>query len=158
MAVQALHATAVAIAGEALVIRGPSHAGKSRLALALIARSTQRLPIKLVGDDCILLHVEATGVMARPHRRIAGFIERRGLGIVAMPWTAQAPVAGIVDLGRAARITALLEGVQCLEIAEPCEAGNGAALVLAWWGARGAARATHPFSKAYPTVRLRVKD
>ncbi len=94
----AVHATAVAIGSRALLIRAPSKAGKSRLALGLIAVSTRRRPIVLVGDDRVLLSRVQGSVVVRPHPRIAGFIERRGLGIVAVPFVSEALVGCVVDL------------------------------------------------------------
>ena len=95
-----VHASAVAIDGRALLISGPSRSGKSRLASALIAASDPARPIVLIGDDRILLSVVAGRLTARPHPRIAGFIERRGLGIVASPYLDRAPVAALVELGQ----------------------------------------------------------
>ena len=96
---RSIHASAVSIGGRGLLILGASRSGKSRLALALIAASRPACPIVLIGDDRILLSVGGGGLVARPHPRIAGFIERRGLGIVASPHAEKAPVAGFVELG-----------------------------------------------------------
>ena len=95
----AIHATAVAIAGRAILILGRSKSGKSSLAAALIARSSQCVPILLIGDDRLLLRPLGPWMMARAHPRVAGFIERRGLGLVASPFVDQAAVSGIVCLG-----------------------------------------------------------
>ena len=155
---EAIHATAVAIAGEALLILGPSGSGKSRLAVALIAASRPRRPVALIGDDRILLTASARGLMARPHPRIAGFIERRGLGIVASSFLPQAPVRGLVRLGRAdstgsttSRI-GLLENFPCLRHVRSSEID--AAAVLSWW--RGAS--TTPGMKPPLSISGDVKD
>lgn len=96
----AIHASAVAIGERGLLIMGRSRAGKSRLACALIAAATRHCPIVLVGDDRILLDTDRRGRLAvRPHPRIAGFIERRGLGIVAMPYRDRAVLGGLLRLG-----------------------------------------------------------
>ena len=97
----AIHATAVAVDGRALVIRGPSRSGKSSLALALIARSRPGHPILLVGDDRVLLRRRGPAVLVSPHPRIAGLIERREHGIVALPFRSGVPVCGIIDLAPA---------------------------------------------------------
>lgn len=139
---EAIHATAVAISGRALLILGASGSGKSRLAHALIAASTARRQIRLVGDDRILLSIGAKGVMARPHPRIAGFIERRGLGILASPFVPAAPVGGLVVLGPTTSPIDLLQNFPCLRCVSPCEINVEA--VLLWW--RGAS--TTPSTKS----------
>ncbi len=95
----ALHATAVAIGNRALLITGRSGSGKSRLATALVAASTPRRRIVLVGDDRVLLVRSGETLEVRPHPRIAGFVEHRGLGIVATSWCERVPVAGLALLG-----------------------------------------------------------
>jgi HPr kinase/phosphorylase len=136
----AIHATAVAIERRGLLIVGPSKAGKSRLALALIEISTRRHRIRLIGDDRILLSPTAAGLVARPHPRIAGFIERRGLGIVAMPHAPSAPIVAIVDLGEDAPSTALLAvralggaGLPALALAAPRGDAVRRDMVLRWF-------------------------
>lgn len=94
-----IHATCVAIDGVGVLLRGPSGAGKSDLALRLIDRGAV-----LVGDD--YLHAAARDDMlwvAVPDR-IAGSIEVRGVGIVAMPYRPEAQVALVVDLGEEDRL------------------------------------------------------
>ena len=131
-----LHATAVAIGGRALLIRGPSKAGKSRLAVALCAVSTPARPIALIGDDRVILEVRADrGVSVRPHPRIAGFIERRGLGLVAMPFRDRAPVAAIVDLAPATTTCAAVQNLPALILVDVMSVDERAAAVLSWWGA-----------------------
>ena len=95
----AIHATAVAIGDLAVVIRGPSKAGKSTLALHLIAASEAGCPILLIGDDRLLVSRRGREVIVAPHPRIAGLIEKRGDGILAMAYRAQAVVGAIVGLG-----------------------------------------------------------
>jgi HPr kinase/phosphorylase len=89
-----VHATCVAVDGRAVLLLGPSGSGKSDLALRLIDRGAM-----LVSDDQTEL-TEAEGVLtAAPPATIAGLIEVRGIGIVAMPYRAMAPVALAVRLG-----------------------------------------------------------
>lgn len=83
MSAETLHADAVAQwtpqGWRGALITGPSGAGKSDLALRLIGRGW-----RLVSDD--YSHVWASGgaLWATAPERIAGLIEARGLGIVAM--------------------------------------------------------------------------
>lgn len=159
-----IHASAVAICGVALLIRGPSRAGKSRLACALIARTTPHRPIVLIGDDRIHLHRGRGVLVARPHLRIAGFVERRGLGIVAMPWAGQAEVAAVVDLegdreeAPRGEENVRLDLLPHLVITEPDDAAVRAEIVLSWWAPLSAAAAPHPATKADGPFRRCAKD
>jgi hypothetical protein len=94
----AVHASAVAIGGRAIIIQGPSKSGKSTLALALIEASTPAQPVKLIGDDRVILSCFGDDVLVSPHPRIAGMIEKRGYGIVSMPYASDIPLASAVDL------------------------------------------------------------
>jgi serine kinase of HPr protein (carbohydrate metabolism regulator) len=88
-----LHASCVAIDGRAVLIAGDSGAGKSDLALRLIDRGAV-----LVSDDQVALSVEREQLLASAPETIAGQIEVRGLGIVAMPYRSPMPVALLIDL------------------------------------------------------------
>lgn len=90
---ETLHATAVAIGGAAVLIEGRSGAGKSDLALQLIDRGAV-----LIADDRALVVRDGGRLMAKAPVTMAGRIEVRGLGIVAVPHVAQAPVALVVRL------------------------------------------------------------
>jgi HPr kinase/phosphorylase len=95
-----IHASAVLVGARAVLIRGPSGSGKSRLALALIQANGNALPFtRLVGDD--RLHVEAADgrLLARPADALAGLIEVRSLGIRCVPFEPIAAVGLVVDLG-----------------------------------------------------------
>lgn len=83
-----MHASCVAIGGQAILIAGASHAGKSSLALALIDQGAQ-----FVADDQTLLLREADRLLASPPPRLAGRMEVRNLGILPMPHVTAAPVA-----------------------------------------------------------------
>jgi hypothetical protein len=86
-----VHASAFALDDAAILISGPSKAGKSTLAEALIAHA-QRLGhhAEWIGDDRVGLFDEAGTLLVRPHPAIAGLIERRGTGIIAVPFQPQA--------------------------------------------------------------------
>lgn len=90
---ETLHATSVAINGQAVLLCGPSGMGKSDLALRLIDRGAM-----LVSDDYTrVLEIEGR-LFARAPDRIVGMMEVRGLGLVDMPHADNAPVALAVDL------------------------------------------------------------
>lgn len=98
-----LHASAVLIGPQALLITGPPASGKSRLAFALIAcERTGQLPFaRLVGDDRV--HIEAVHgrLLVRPAAVLAGLIEIRGLGIRRLPYEPLAVVGGVAELAAA---------------------------------------------------------
>ena len=93
-----IHATAVSIGAEgrwrAVLLIGASGSGKSDLALRLIDRGAT-----LVADDRVVLTRDGDRVLASPPATIAGLVEVRGVGIVALPHVAGVPVALAVDLG-----------------------------------------------------------
>ncbi|MBV8972755.1 MAG: aldolase [Sphingomonadaceae bacterium] len=91
-----LHATAVAIRGRGVLLTGPSGSGKSDLALRLIDRGAV-----LVADDRVVVARDAGRVLASPPPALAGLIEVRGLGIIAVPFAERVPVALILDLAAA---------------------------------------------------------
>lgn len=88
-----LHASCVAIGGRALLIEGPSGSGKSDLALRLIDRGAT-----LVSDDQVLLRAGRGILYASAPATIAGKIEVRGIGIVAMGHVETMPVALLIQL------------------------------------------------------------
>jgi HPr kinase/phosphorylase len=88
-----VHATAVAIGGRAVLLRGPSGSGKSDLALRLIDAGAQ-----LVSDDYSKLWREGDAILVRAPKPISGLIEARGVGILKIEALAAAPLALIVDL------------------------------------------------------------
>lgn len=96
-----IHASAVLIGARAVLIRGASGCGKSRLALGLIdAAGAGLLPLaRLVGDDRLLLQALNGRLLVRPAPSLAGLLEVRGLGIRRLPFEAAAVVALVVDLG-----------------------------------------------------------
>lgn len=92
-----MHGTCVACGTRALLLRGPSGAGKSDLAFRLI-RTDPAGETCLVADDQVRLVRDGDRLVASAPEALAGLIELRGLGLVAVPAVAQGPVALIVDL------------------------------------------------------------
>jgi HPr kinase/phosphorylase len=98
-----VHASAVAIGNRAVLIRGPSGSGKSRLAFDLIlaGRSGQIPQGVLIGDDRVLLEEADGQLLVGPVRELAGLIEVRGLGIRRLDFAEKAVVGLVVDLAAA---------------------------------------------------------
>ena len=99
-----VHASAVLTGATAVLIRGPSGSGKSRLAFALIEAGTTCAPFgalrfaRLVGDDRVMLETASGRLLARPAPALAGLIEIRGLGLRRLPYEAAATIGLVVDL------------------------------------------------------------
>ncbi len=127
-----LHASTVAIDGQAVMIEGRSGAGKSDLALRLIDRGAM-----LVSDDYTIVSVRDGRLWATAPATIAGRIEVRGIGIVDLPAAPPTPVALIVRLGTdVPRLpdphTRLIEEVAIAEIVlEPFHASTPVRIELA---------------------------
>jgi len=95
MTTQVLHASCVAWAGRAALILGRSGAGKSALALQLMAFGAD-----LVSDDRTEVQAEGGRLIARPPAAIQGLIEVRAIGLLRVPFVGQAEVALVVDLDK----------------------------------------------------------
>lgn len=95
-----MHATCVAFAGKAVLLRGPPGAGKSDLALRLIAGPTPdgAPPAALVADDQVAITRNGVRLTVRAPETIAGMLEVRGVGIRQVRAVPEAAVALIVDL------------------------------------------------------------
>ena len=89
------HASCVALAGRAVLIRGAAGRGKSGLALQLLA-----LGAGLVADDRTRLRRAGASVIADAPDTIRGLIEARGTGLLRLPAAGPQPLALIVDLDR----------------------------------------------------------
>jgi HPr kinase/phosphorylase len=99
-----VHATAVAIGGRAVLLRGPSGSGKSDLALRLIDAGA-----RLVADDQSQLWRNGSAVLVRAPASIAGLIEARGIGILRLDAMPAARLCLIVDLVAPDRVERLPE-------------------------------------------------
>jgi HPr kinase/phosphorylase len=88
-----IHASAVAIDGRGVLLRGPSGSGKSDLALRLIDAGAV-----LIADDRVDLVPGADGIRLSGPENLAGLLEVRGVGIVRMPFVTEVSLSLIVDL------------------------------------------------------------
>ena len=130
-----VHATAIAMEGDAVLLRGPPGAGKSDLALRLIEGGA-----RLVADDQTLLRRVDNHVLVRAPAAIAGLIEVRGVGVVRVDSLEEAPLALVVDLVPSAQVERIpdnrFEVVLGLTIPQmalaPFEVSATAKLRLAW--------------------------
>lgn len=94
-----VHAGAVLIGRDGVLIRGASGSGKSTLARALVAetRAAGRFAAH-VADDRVVLRAAAGRLLARPASRLAGLVEVRGRGILAVDHEPAAVIRLVVDL------------------------------------------------------------
>ncbi len=88
-----VHATAVAVGEAGVLLRGPSGSGKSDLALRLIDQGA-----RLIADDQSLLQRRGPEVVVSAPGAIAGQMEVRGIGIVAVRPSGPTRVDLVVDL------------------------------------------------------------
>jgi len=97
-----VHASAVKVGHLAVLIRGPSGSGKSRLAFDLIMAGRAGVVERavLVGDDRVHLATVGDEIEVRPAPPLAGLIEIRGLGIRRCDFV-DATVGLVVDLDAA---------------------------------------------------------
>jgi HPr kinase/phosphorylase len=98
-----IHASAVLVGSRALLIRGPSGSGKSRLALDLVeaAQSGRQTFARLVADDRALVEAVSGRLLVRPTPGLEGLIEIRGLGIRRLPFEPVAVIGLVIDLAAA---------------------------------------------------------
>ena len=91
-----LHASCVAIGGRGILLTGSSGSGKSDLALRLIDRGAA-----LIADDGTMIEARGGRLHARCGPNIAGRIEARGVGILALPFRDEVTLALMVALDEA---------------------------------------------------------
>jgi serine kinase of HPr protein (carbohydrate metabolism regulator) len=103
-----IHATAVAIGGTAVLLRGPAGNGKSDLALRLIQAGAV-----LVADDRCDLSVARGRLVVSAPAAIRGLLEVRGVGIVRMRHRAKAPVSLVIDLVKPSAVKRLPPARRC---------------------------------------------
>ncbi len=88
-----VHGTALLIASQGVLIRGRSGAGKSMLAQAFIERGA-----RLIADDRVGLAACNGRVVATAPAAIAGLMELRGRGLVAVPHERFAIIGLVADI------------------------------------------------------------
>ena len=88
-----VHASCVALGGKGVLILGRAGAGKSSLALALMA-----LGADLVADDRTCLQQHGGEIIASAPYALTGMIEARGVGLLKGKALPGAPVSLVVDL------------------------------------------------------------
>lgn len=103
-----IHASCVELAGAGILLRGPAGSGKSDLALRLIDQGA-----RLVADDRTDLVVEDGNLIASSPGTIAGKLEVRGVGILALPSVQRSRVGVAVDLVAASAVERLPAAQRC---------------------------------------------
>lgn len=93
MSTNLLHATAIAIEGNGILLLGPSGSGKSDLALRMIDRGAM-----LVSDDAVPVDVSNALPLLTAAPNIEGKLEVRGVGICSAPHVASAPLRLVARL------------------------------------------------------------
>lgn len=105
-----VHATALVLGADGVLVRGASGSGKSTLALALVARyrAAGRFAA-LVADDRVALEAAGGRLVARAPAAIAGLVELAGRGILAVGHEPAAVIRLVVDLLPAAQVARMPE-------------------------------------------------
>jgi serine kinase of HPr protein (carbohydrate metabolism regulator) len=116
---QTIHASAVLMGTNGVLIRGASGSGKSALLLALIALD----PVLnvLAADDRVALAAHHGRLVAGAPESLAGLIEVRGQGILTRPYVSPVVIDLVVDL---------LPLAECPRMPEPDERAEIAGLSL----------------------------
>lgn len=109
-----IHATAIAAAGRAALIIGPSGSGKSDLALRAITTpfidNGRLVEVALVADDQVVVEAIDGRLVASAPATIAGKLEVRGIGIMDFPHKVAADLVLVVMLRPADEIERLPSG------------------------------------------------
>jgi HPr kinase/phosphorylase len=109
-----LHASCVALGDAGILILGPSGAGKSDLVLGLIDQpgygtGDVLIRARLVSDDQTMIDRRGDTVFAMSPEPVAGLLEIRGQGIVAVDHVREVQLTLVVRLVPAAEIERLPE-------------------------------------------------
>ena len=96
----AVHGNAMLVGEAGLLVLGASGAGKSSLCLALLSAATIAGHFAaLIADDCTWLSRRGDRLIARATHDFAGFIERRGEGVIRASHEPAATIDLVIDLG-----------------------------------------------------------
>jgi len=133
---ETIHASAVAIDGRGILIRGRSGSGKSALVVGLIDRDPATT--RLVADDRVVLTLADGHLVATAPASLAGKLEVRGIGIVEIPALSSCSIALVVDIApprecprmpAAEALTVMVHGVAVPRLILPSGAHDGPARV-----------------------------
>ncbi len=137
-----IHAGAIRLGADGVLIRGASGSGKSSLLLHLLIRHPDTA--RLISDDRVILTAKDGRLVASAPPEIAGKLEIRGQGIVEIAYVSPAAIRLVVDLLPAAECprlpekqdrTTSIDGVTLPRLKLPIGIGDGADRVqaaLAW--------------------------
>jgi HPr kinase/phosphorylase len=110
-----VHGTCVALGDCCALLRGPTAAGKSDLALRFLFLPEQNLMARpaLIADDQVILQRSGDKIIASCPPVLSGKIEVRGAGIISVPtYRHSARLQLIADLDRAAETPRFPNGDQ----------------------------------------------
>lgn len=158
-----IHANCVVAGEHGVLIRGPSGAGKSSFSVRLIGQAeTAGLFARLVSDDRTHLEARNGRLVATAAPQIAGMIERRGVGVLTVPWLGAAVVRLVVDLATGDRMpevsafTCEVNGIALMRLAVEPASPDGPALVLMRLGSGFEPGACDPLALAFARQRGKI--
>ena len=149
---ETVHATAVLIGSDGVLIRGESGAGKSALALALIDAGA-----RLIADDRLTLSACHERLVATAPQATLGLIELRGRGVISVPHERAGVIRLVADIvsddglermPEEHQLTASVLGIALPRQPVPAEADRAMRLLKAALGA----------SKLHPDLGLRSEQ
>ena len=114
-----VHGTAIALGGNAALIRGAPGSGKSDLALRCLAIAPTALipcPAALVADDRVDLCRSGERIVAEAPATIRGKLEVRGLGVLSVPCTTSSEIVLVADITALERIERLPDPLPTTEL------------------------------------------
>lgn len=96
--VELIYGTCVALGRNAAILKGASASGKSDLALRFLFETPADLEPALIADDQVSVARRSDRLFASAPKTIAGQMEVRGIGIIAVPYRQEAELRLIVQL------------------------------------------------------------